>query len=200
MSEAVLRPLIWLDYRLALIFLVLLPLVLMIWAIMQRMEAIQRLMTIYWKVASLLAITVYLMIASLPISFLTGPLAMGLIVASLWFWADINEDVADMAPWRPLRVAFNAWRWAITVYGIVGGVFSLLFVRCAVTAKAAMLSDGTCPLWLEAPWGYKAMFHANTGTGFLGFLGIVGLIIYVLVLAYFVMVKLGRTGRSATGN
>lgn len=200
MSEAALRSLIWLDYRLALLFLVLAPLLIMIWAIMQRMEAIQRLMTIYWKVSSLLAITVYLMIASLPISFLTGPLAMGLIVASLWFWADINEDIADMAAWRPLRVMFNAWRWAITIYGIVGGVFSLLFVRCAVMSKVNLLGDATCPLWLEAPWGYKGMFHANTGTGALGFLGIVGLVIYVLMLAYFVIVKLGRTGRSATGN
>jgi len=200
MSEAVLRSLIWLDYRLALLFLVLSPLVLLTWAIMQRMEAIQRLMAIYWKVASLLAITVYLMIASLPISFLTGPIALGLIVVSLWFWADINEDIADMAAWRPLRVAFNAWRWAVTVYGGVSGVFSLLFVRCAVTAKAALLSDAACPLWLEAPWGYKSMLHANTGVRFLGFLGIVGLVAYVLALAYFVMVKLGRNGRSATGN
>lgn len=200
MSETILRSLIWLDYRLALLFLVIAPLVLMIWAIMQRMEAIQRLMTIYWKVASLLAITVYLMIASLPIGFLTGPLALGLIVTSLWFWADINEDVADMAQWRPLRVVFNAWRWAITIYGIGAGVFSLAFVRCGLTSKANLLADATCPLWLEAPWGYKAMFHGNTGTGFLGFLGIVGLVVYVSILAYFMIVKLGRTGRSATGN
>jgi hypothetical protein len=199
MSEAVLRPLIWLDYRLALIFLVVLPLGLMLWAVMQRMEAIQRLMAIYWKVSSLLAITVYLMIAALPIGFLTGPLALGLIVVGLWFWVDINEDIADMATWRPLRVAFNAWRWAVTLYGSVAGLLGLLFIRCAVTAKDKMLADGTCPIWLEAPWGYKQMFHANTGAGFLGFLGIVGLIVYVLVLAYFVMVKLARTGRSAAG-
>ncbi|NJN31530.1 MAG: DUF3177 family protein, partial [Synechococcales cyanobacterium RM1_1_8] len=153
MSEAVLRPLIWLDYRLALIFTVFLPLGLMVWAVMQRMEAIQRLMTLYWKVSSLLAITVYLMIASLPIGFLTAPLAMVLIALTLWFWVDINEDVADMAPWRPLRLAFNAWRWAVTIYCGLGAAFSALFLRCALMSKGAVLGDATCPLWLEAPWG-----------------------------------------------
>lgn len=199
MSEAVLRSLIWLDYRLALVFAVLLPLVLLVWAVMQRLDAMQRLMTIYWKVASLLAITVYLLIAGLPIGFMTAPIALMLIITSLWFWADLNEDIADMAPWRPLRLAFNAWRWALTIYGGAATLLSLMSLRCGLLSGAELATDGRCKLWLEAPWGYKQMFHANTSAGFLGFLGIVGLVVYVVCMGYFVLVKLGRSGRSATG-
>jgi len=35
-------------------------------------EAIQRLLTIYWRVSSLLAITIYLLIAALPVGFIAN--------------------------------------------------------------------------------------------------------------------------------
>ncbi len=198
MTEAFLRPLVWLDYRLALLFTVLIPLILSIWAFVQRFEAIQRLMVIYWRVSSLLAITVYLMIAALPISFISATIARLLIPVALWFWADLNEDIADMRAWRPLRVALNTWRWAVTFYCGLGTVFSLVFLRCAFVDKAALLnSQPLCKLWLDPPWGFKQMFHGGATPGFLGFVGIVGLVLYVLYFAYFVLVRLGRHGRSA---
>lgn len=200
MTEAFLRPLIWMDYRLALLLLVVLPLVFWMWAIIEKFDAIQRLMGLYWKVASLLAITVYLMIAALPISFITATLARILIVVTLWFWIDINDDIEDMRPWRPLRVGFNTWRWAVTLYCAIGAAFNLLFLRCAFSEKALLLSDKPlCKLWLDAPWGYKNVFHGNSTPGFLGVMGIVGLVIYIAYFAYFLFVKLGRKGRSASG-
>ena len=72
MSQPLLQSLIWTDYRLAVLFTVILPLLLLIWAFAQKAEAIQRLMMIYWRVSSLLAITVYLLIGSHPIGFITG--------------------------------------------------------------------------------------------------------------------------------
>ena len=62
---------VWMDYRLAVLFTIAIPLFLLIWAFVKNSEAIQHLLIIYWRVASLLAITVYLMIAAAPISFLT---------------------------------------------------------------------------------------------------------------------------------
>jgi hypothetical protein len=47
-AENWLRSLIWTDYRLAVIFTVILPLILLLWALVQKAEAIQRLLTIYW--------------------------------------------------------------------------------------------------------------------------------------------------------
>ena len=197
MTEALLRPLIWMDYRLALLLTVIIPLALLVWSFVQRFEPISTLLGIYWKVASLLAITVYLMIAAFPISFIAAILARVLIPISLWFWVDINDDIADMQPWRPLRVAFNSWRWAITMYCSIGALFSLAFVPCAFSSKAALLQKATCRVWLDAPWGFREVFHQGSTPGFLGFLGIAGLVFYLACLAYFLFVKLGRTGRSA---
>jgi Protein of unknown function (DUF3177) len=195
-SEAWLRPFVWLDYRLAVLFTVVIPLVLLIWTLVEKADAIQRLLIIYWRVASLLAITIYLAIASLPISFVSGSIARILIPISLWFWVDINEEIDDRPP-SPLKWAITAWRWAVSVYCGVGLLFQLPALSCAMLPKQELLETSTCHAWLEAPWGFKEYFHANTSPSFLGFLGILALIVYVLYLSYFVLLRLGRQGRSA---
>ena len=188
------KPLVWMDYRLALLFTVFIPLTLLIWALYQKSEAVQRLLTIYWRVASLLVITVYLLMASLQIGFITGAIARILTPVSLWFWADINEEINDL-PQRSLKLALKSWRWAVTVYHLLGFVAQLFFLGCAFGGGA--LEQPSCRVWLEAPWRYKEIFHAGYSTGLLGFLGIVGLIVYVLYLSYFIFVRLGKQGRSA---
>ncbi|HIK29048.1 MAG: DUF3177 family protein [Oscillatoriaceae bacterium SKW80] len=190
-------PLVWTDYRVAVLFTVFIPLILLIWAFVQKYDAIVRLMIIYWRVASLLAITVYLMIASFPISFLSALIARILIPISLWFWVDINEEIDDRPP-SPLKLTLTSWRWAMTVYNGIGALCLIPFLSCAVDSK--LLATRYCQVWLEPTFLYKQYFHPNSTTGFLGFLGIIGLIIYFLCLSYFVLVRLGRQGRSAMGH
>ena len=194
MDETWLRTLVWTDYRLAVLFTVIMPIILLIWAIVRKYEAMSRLLIIYWRVASLLMITVYLMIPGWSISFLTGLSARILIPISLWFWADLNDEIKDI-PFSPLKLVLTAWRWAMTVYCLIGVILNIPFVSCAFSENPLDIS--TCSIWLEAPWHYKEIFHANSNPGFLGFLGIVGLIIYVLYLSYFVFIRLGKQGRTA---
>lgn len=193
-NEVWFRPLVWMDYRLAVLFTVIVPLILLLWAFVQKAEAIQRLLTIYWRVSSLLAITVYLLIAALPVGFISGLMARILIPISLWFWVDLNEEIEDQ-PQAALKLTFNAWRWAITVYSILGALAGLPFLQCAVSGDA--IAGSFCRVLREPPLLFKDYFHANSTPGFLGFLGIVGLIVYVLCLSYFVFFKLGKQGRSA---
>ena len=47
------RTLVWLDVRLGLLFAVGVPLVLLVWAMLRRQQAITRLLGLYWTVASL---------------------------------------------------------------------------------------------------------------------------------------------------
>lgn len=188
------RPLVWMDYRLAVIFTVVIPLILLIWAFGQKAEAVQRLLTIYWRVSSLLAITVYLLIAALPVGFVSGLMARLLIPISLWFWVDLNEEIEDQ-PSGALKLTFNSWRWAITVYSLLGAIAQVPFLRCAVSKNVIALP--LCSAVLEPPLLFKEYFHPNSTPQFLGFLGIVGLVFYVLCLSYFVLVKLGKQGRSA---
>lgn len=188
------RPLVWMDYRLALIFTAIIPLILLIWAFVQKAEAIQRLLTIYWRVSSLLVITVYLLIAALPLGFVSGLLARLLIPLSLWFWVDLNEEIDDQ-PSGALKLTFNSWRWAITIYSLLGAIAQLPFLQCAFSSNA--ITGPFCRPWLEPPLLFKDYFHPNTKAGFLGFIGIIGLIFYVLCLGYFVVFRLGKQGRSA---
>lgn len=196
MSQELLRSLVWMDYRLAVLFTVLLPLVLLIWAFVQKAESIQRLLIIYWRVASLLAITVYLMIGGLPVSFVSGILARLLIPLSLWFWVDLNEEIEDQSK-SPLKLAFTSWRWAVSIYCLLGAIASIPFLQCAISTET--FDSPFCQVWLDPAFGYKNLFHAASKPEFLGFLGIVALVTYVLYLGYFVLVRLGKQGRTAVG-
>ncbi|MEH1940552.1 MAG: DUF3177 family protein [Nostoc sp.] len=189
------RPFVWIDYRLAVLFLVIIPLILLIWAFVQKAEGIQRLLTIYWRVSSLVAITIYLMIAQYPVSFISGLIAQILIPISLWFWVDINDEIEYQTS-GSLKLIFTSWRWATTVYSILGTLAFIPFLGCAFSAST--LKTPYCSVWFEAPLLFKEYFHANSKAEFLGFLGITSLLIYVLYLSYFVLIKLGKQGRSAT--
>ncbi|TVQ19731.1 MAG: DUF3177 family protein [Leptolyngbya sp. DLM2.Bin15] len=194
MTDELLRSLVWTDYRLAVLFAVLVPLALLVWAAVKKAEAIQRLLVIYWRVSSLLAITVYLMIGGLPLSFISALAARILIPVGLWFWADLNEEIDDQRR-TPIKLTFTAWRWAMTVYMGLGAIAQLLTLPCAVSQTA--FAGTTCQVWLEAPLIFREFFHGGSSRGFLGFWGIVGLVIYVIYLGYFVFVRLNRQGRSA---
>ncbi|NER33917.1 MAG: DUF3177 family protein [Oscillatoria sp. SIO1A7] len=187
------------DYRLAVLFTVIGPLILLIWAFAQKAEAIQRLLIIYWRVSSILAITVYLMIAALPISFISAMAARILIPASLWFWEDLNEEIDDQSL-SPLKLSLTSWRWALTVYMGLGILFQIPSLPCAISEKQALLENPSCRIWLDPPWGFKEIFHATSNDNTLGFLGLVGLLVYVAYFSWFVLVRLGKQGRSATGN
>ena len=195
MNEVWFRPLVWMDYRLGLLLAVIMPLILLIWALFQRKEAMQKLLIIYWRVASLLLITVYLLIPGWQVGFLAGFAARILIPISLWFWVDLNEEIKD-TPKSSLRLIFTAWRWAITIYCLLGAIAHAIFLPCGL--QATSLATDFCQVWLEAPQTYQQFFHPKAGNGgVLGFMGATFLIVYLIYLAYFVLIRLGKQGRSA---
>lgn len=189
------RPLVWMDYRLGVLLTVILPLGLLIWALFQRQEAMQRLLIIYWRVASLLMITVYLLIPGWKVGFISGFAARILIAISLWFWVDLNEEIRDTRQ-TFLKLTFTSWRWAMTAYCTLGAIAKSFFLPCGISSSTA--KTAFCQVWLEAPAAYRNFFHNKPGNeGFLGFMGSVGLVIYIIYLAYFVLIRLGKQGRSA---
>ncbi len=189
-------PLIWLDYRLAVLFTVLAPLVLLVWAVAARADALKLLLGIYWKVASLLAITTYLMIASIPVGFISALAARILIPTSLWYWLDLNEEI-DEQPQRLLGLVFRTWRWIITIYSSIGLVAQIITLPCAFKSSEVLSDGALCRAWLEPTWLYREYFHDGINPSFLGFFGILGLAIYVVYFIYFAITKLPRNGRLA---
>jgi hypothetical protein len=194
MEETFLKSLAWTDSRLALLFTVLMPLTLLIWATLQQIPSIQRLLIIYWRVASLWMITVYLLIPVWQIGYLTGLASRILIPIALWFWVDINDEIKDL-PKTKLKLAINTWRWAMTGYCSLGAIANAFFVRCAFIPNPT--SESYCRILLEAPWAYKATIHPNATTGFVGFLGMTGLIVYLIYFFYFLLFRLIKQGRIA---
>ena len=189
------RPLVWMDYRLGVLLTVIVPFGLSIWALFQRQEAIQRLLIIYWRVASLLMITVYLLIPDWKIGFISGVAARILIPISLWFWVDLNEEIRDI-PRSAFKLVFTSWRWATTAYCVLGAIAKSIFIPCGLSNST--VKTAFCQVWLEVPQAYRNFFHTKPGNeGFLGFVGAVGLVIYIIYLAYFVLIRLGKQGRSA---
>ncbi len=188
------QPLIWLDYRLALIFTVIVPMVLLIWSVVKRVPVAIGIMIIYWRVASLFGITIYLMIGGHSLSFFSAIAAKILIPISLWFWIDINEEINDLPP-KAIKLALTAWRWATTVYCSLGIVALLPFVPCGLSAKSDF-----CQAWFQPPLLYHKFLHAGIKAEALGVFGLAALVIYALSFGYFVVVRLGKQGRMAIDN
>jgi Protein of unknown function (DUF3177) len=190
-----LRSLVWTDFRLAVFFGVLCPLGLLVWALVKRAKPITHLLIIYWRVSSLLAIAVYLMMGQSPISFVAGFTALFLIPVSLWFWVDLNEEIDDRR--GTLKLMVNGWRWGITIYCAIAALIQVPYLKCAASSAAVVAKE--CQVWLEPPLVLKSMFHADVRPEKLGFLAIMALVFYGLYLGYFLLFKLTKQGRSATG-
>ncbi|NER23213.1 MAG: DUF3177 family protein [Symploca sp. SIO1B1] len=195
MQDEILRALVWTDYRLTLLFMVFIPLTLIIWAALKKADAMVRLLIIYWRVASLLGITLFILIASWPIGFVSNFCAYILIPISLWFWVDLNDEIDDQSQ-SSLKLALTSWRWAVTIYCTCAAIATIPFLRCAFVSGA--IETTFCQVWTEAPLVFRGLFLTQRyEPGVWGFLGVVGLIFYVLYLGYFVIIRLGKQGRSA---
>ncbi len=196
MEETLLKALVWTNYKVFIIICLIAPVVLSGWAMKSGIPSIQRLMIIFWRVASLMMIAIYLFIPVWQWGYLAWFFAHILVVASLWFWADINDEIRDL-PKMPIRMAIRVWRWAVTFYGVITAIAFVPFIRCTFATDAS--SEIACRAWLQAPWQYKEWFHPNATTGFLGFLGMSGLVIYLIYFTYFLSFRLIKEGRSAIG-
>ena len=193
MDATLIRQLVWLDYRLALLFIFIIPLGLLVWALRSESEAIKRSLLLYWRVASLVLITIYLAIGSLGASYISGIVAAVLIILALWFWQDLNEDI--QASRKAIQPIYLGWRWAATVYCSLSVVFRLLFANCAFM-NFDQLSK-VCKIWFEPPLIFGSTFHNGVPVESLAFVGAVGGIVYVLYLFSFVAFTLPKAGRIA---
>jgi hypothetical protein len=199
--DPLLRSLVWVDVRLGVLFAVALPLVLLVWAGLRREAAILRLLGLYWKVASLLLITVLLLTDARPVSYLLLPIAQLLVVAVLWFWVDLNEELADLPPWRALPLTVRIWRWSLSLLMLAGAALSVLAVPCLQGGRQRLL----CRVWQEAPGGlhlgleklFGFVFGGDWSPAVAAFVGYVALVAYGVGLLQWLVVRLPRQGRIA---
>ena len=192
--------LVWLSYRLAATFAVGVPLIILIWAALKQEAAMVRLLSIYWKIASLMAISMLLLTNQRPIGYLTFFITPFLMVLSVWFWVDLNEELDNLPPWRPLALTIRIWRWALSGFGLIFATLTFISLSCLNT-----LESTTCSPWLEVPQIlhqiaeklFKFLFGANWTEPLASFIGYVALIIYLLSFLQWFLLRMPRDGRIA---
>ncbi len=162
--------LVRLDFVLAVLLTVLAPLGLLFWAALKGREIIFRKLVNYWRVSSLLMITVYLLAAAVPIGFLTGIAARILIPLSLGFGRRIDEEESGF------ESSFYLWRQVVTIYCAVGVLFNLPLLRCTFAWNV----QPPCTAWLGPVREFVGVVHPGVSFELLGTFAWVALGIYLL--------------------
>ena len=195
------RSLVWLAVRLGLLFTVGLPLVLLVWTSLRQEGALRRLLGLYWKMASLLLIALLLLTNKAPLGFALLVAAPLLLVAVLWFWVDLNEELADVPTWRGLPLTVRIWRWSLSFYALALAALASTALSCLTGG----LERPVCAAWLEAPdqlhgvlaqiFGF--VFGGRWTPAVAGFIGYAGLAGFAVGLLQWLLVRLPRQGRVA---
>jgi len=86
---------IWLSFQLSIIFLVGIPVTLFFWSIKKRNKAVNKLLSIYWKISLLFFISLLLLIGKYNYALLITNISTFLITISIWFWNDINDELKE---------------------------------------------------------------------------------------------------------
>ncbi len=200
MSEISYRSLVWLSYRLGATFAFGIPLVLLIWSSIKNEPSIIRLLSIYWKVASLMLISMLLLTGNRSIGYLTSFLSPFLMITCLWFWIDLNEELKELPPQKALPFVLKAWRWSLSVYGCFYASLSFKSLNCL-----NQTTNSQCSLWREAPSGlnqviksiFNFLFGASWTETLSAFIGYLALIIYIVGVIQWLIIRLPKKGRIA---
>ncbi len=200
MPELQYRTLVWLTYRLTAIFSIGLPLVLLIWASLRKEERVVRLLAIYWKVSSLMLISILLLTGEQQIGYITSFVSPILMIASIWFWIDINEELEDLPPWRSLALTVRIWRWIITFLGLIYSVIAFSSLKCFQA-----IQQKSCIAWIEPTQQlheiikgiFNFLFGGSWTEPLAGFIGYLALIAYLVGLIQWFLIRLPKQGRIA---
>eukprot|EP00898_Chlorokybus_atmophyticus_P000309 jgi/Chlat1/1279/Chrsp117S01705 len=84
---------VWSDFWLAVIFNMVIPQYLFVWALRSGNAVIKRANLAYWQACSLLLLTVYLQITGWAPGFATGFASIPATLAALWLYRDLSADI-----------------------------------------------------------------------------------------------------------
>ena len=196
---------VWTDFRLAVTLFVVVPFALLGWSVYScrppsqtrspTAEATLRCITSYWQASFLLLITVALNIQGNPLGVPTGLVAQAMILVSLWWWADLSDELRSAQP-SALRSSFLTWRALASVAAGGGVLVQAPFQSCLAVPELA--ADANCAAWLEPPQ-FAADLIGLSPSPELGLLANGFCALYCCVLAYYAVAVLpvvGRRGRA----
>ena len=191
---------VWLSFQLSIIFFIGIPITLLFWSIKSRNKAVNKLLSIYWKVSLLFFISLFLLIGKFNYALIITNISLLLMTTSVWFWSDINDELREYDLSYSLITTTKVWRWSITFISINFLIQSLQNLDCF-----SLINLSACEMWLQPSSNFyiviKNLFNFFFGTNFTQpiakFLGLFSLLIYILGLIQWSIVKLPKNGRNS---
>ncbi len=200
MTEPQFQILVWLSYRIAATFAFGLPLFLLIWAKKSNVSSIDRLLSIYWKVSSLYAINLLFLGVESQLGQLISLVAPILMVGSVWFWCDLNEEIDEMHVYKPIALTTRIWRWILSLWLLLNTGLHIFSWKCLNS-----INENYCATWREIPFHsfittktiIKFILGGDWSTGFATFFAYSALILYLIGLLQWFVIQLPKNGRVA---
>ena len=191
---------VWVSFQLSIIFFIGIPTTLLMWSIKRKNKAVNKLLSIYWKVSLLFFISLFLLIGEFNYALLITNIALILITISVWFWNDINDELGEYDLSCSLTTTTKVWRWSITFVSLNFLIQSLQNFACF-----SFINSDACEIWLYPSTNFyiiiKNLFNFFFGANFTQpiakFLGLFSLLIYILGLIQWSMIKLPKNGRNS---
>ena len=192
--------LVWLSFQLSIIFLIGIPFTLSFWSIKKRNKAINKLLSIYWKISLLFFISLLLLIGKFNFALVITNISTILMTISVWFWNDINDELKEYDFSNYLTTTTKIWRWSLTFISLNLLIQSLQNISCL-----NFINSASCEIWLLPSSNFYIIlknlfsffFGANFTQPIAKFLGLFSLLIYVLGLIQWSIIKLPKNGRNS---
>ena len=191
---------VWLSFQLSIIFLIGIPITLSLWSINKRNKAVNKLLSIYWKISLLFFISLLLLIGKFNYALIITNISTLLITTSVWFWNDINDELKEYDFSYSLTTTTKVWRWSLTFISLNFLIQSLKNFSCF-----SYINSAACEIWLQPSSDFyiiiKNLFNFFFGANFTQpiakFLGLFSLLIYFLGLIQWSIIKLPKNGRNS---
>ena len=191
---------IWLSFQLSIIFLVGIPVTLFFWSIYKRNKAVNKLLSIYWKISLLFFISLLLLIGKYNYALTVTNISIILVTISVWFWNDINDEFKEYDFSCSLITTTKVWRWSLTFVSLNFLIQSLQNISCF-----SFINSTACGIWIQPSSNFyiilKNLFNFFFGANFTQpvakYLGLFSLLIYTLGLIQWSIIKLPKNGRNS---
>ena len=200
LTEPQFQTLVWLSYRIAATFAFGLPLFLFIWARFSNSTSIDRLLSIYWKVSSLYVINILFLSGDSQLGQFISLVSPILMVTSIWFWVDLNEEIEEMFKFNPISLTTRIWRWTLSLWGILNTGLHIFSWRCLNS-----INGNYCDTWREIPYNsfittkiiIKFILGGNWTTTLATFFAYLALILYLIGILQWLLIQFPKNGRFA---
>ena len=191
---------VWLSFQLSIIFLIGIPISLFFWSLKKRNKAVNKLLSIYWKISLLFFISLLLLIGNFNYALVITNISTLLMTISVWFWHDINDELKEYEFSYLLTTTTKIWRWALTFISVNFLIQSLQNFECF-----SFINSDACAIWLQPSSNlyiviknlFNFFFGANFTQPIAKYLGLFSLLIYFLGLAQWSIIKLPKNGRNS---